>query len=98
MLICGYVFNQIIPSKCRYEVLSTKIEIRLAKAESIPWKSLEFNKETTIAPKAIASSGNFRFIYSFPCCFLFGDFWEIVSFVKITDTIPIIAHTMQTNF
>lgn len=49
------LFGKIIPSRCRYEVLSTKIEIRLAKAESIQWKSLEFNKETTIAPKAIAS-------------------------------------------
>jgi len=73
MLTCGYIFNQIIPSRCRYEVLSTKIEIRLAKAEPIQWKSLEFNKETTIAPKAIAS-GNFRFIYSFHCSFMFGDF------------------------
>ncbi|KEH26376.1 putative SGS domain, HSP20-like chaperone, acetyltransferase A, auxiliary subunit [Medicago truncatula] len=49
------LFGKIVPSRCRYEVLTTKIEIRLAKAESIPWKTLEFNKETTIAPKAIAS-------------------------------------------
>ncbi|MCI16493.1 SGT1, partial [Trifolium medium] len=55
----------IVPSSCRYEVLSTKIEIRLAKAESIHWKSLEFTTETIVAPRAIVSSGNFRLIYSF---------------------------------
>lgn len=59
------IFNQIIPSGCRYEVTSTKIEIRLAKAESVHWKSLEFTRETTVAPRAIDSSGNFRFIYRF---------------------------------
>jgi suppressor of G2 allele of SKP1 len=50
------LFGKIVPSSCRYEVLSTKIEIRLAKAESIHWKSLEFTTETTVAPKAIVSS------------------------------------------
>ncbi|KEH26460.1 hypothetical protein MTR_6g060735 [Medicago truncatula] len=45
--------TKIIPSRCRYEFLSTKIEIRLSKTESIHWKSLEFSKETTIPPKAI---------------------------------------------
>jgi hypothetical protein len=65
ILIFDYIYDQIVPSSCRYEVLSTKIEIRLAKAESIHWKSLEFTTETTVAPKAIVSSGNFRLIYSF---------------------------------
>lgn len=51
----------------------TKIEIRLAKAESIHWKSLEFTTEATVAPKAIASSGNFRFIYNFYHSLLFRD-------------------------
>ncbi|KAL9268160.1 SGT1 homolog B-like protein [Drosera capensis] len=46
------LFGKIIPSKCRYEVLSTKIEIRLAKAELIHWTSLEFVKEN-IVPQRI---------------------------------------------
>ncbi|XP_058779150.1 protein SGT1 homolog [Vicia villosa] len=50
------LFGKIIPSRCRYEVMATKIEIRLAKAESINWKSLEFTTEATVAPRAIASS------------------------------------------
>ncbi|CAI8593711.1 unnamed protein product [Vicia faba] len=50
------LFGKIIPSRCRYEVMSTKIEIRLVKAESIHWKSLEFTTETAVAPRAIASS------------------------------------------
>ncbi|CAK8532589.1 unnamed protein product [Lathyrus sativus] len=51
------LFGKIIPSGCRYEVIMcTKIEIRLAKAESIHWMSLEFTRETTVAPRAIASS------------------------------------------
>ncbi|AES75872.2 SGT1, putative [Medicago truncatula] len=49
-----FYFSIIIPSRCRYEFLSTKIEICLSKTEYIHWKSLEFNKETTIPPKAIA--------------------------------------------
>ncbi|KAK4745500.1 hypothetical protein SAY87_011812 [Trapa incisa] len=43
------LFGKIIPNKCRYTVLSTKIEIRLVKAEPIHWASLEFRKENTVA-------------------------------------------------
>ncbi|KAE8077777.1 hypothetical protein FH972_016307 [Carpinus fangiana] len=49
------LFGKIIPSKCRYDVLSTKVEIHLAKAESIFWKSLEFSKENTVPQKVNAS-------------------------------------------
>ncbi|XP_028785469.1 protein SGT1 homolog [Neltuma alba] len=52
------LFGKIIRSKCRYDVLSTKIEIRLAKAEPITWKSLEYTKDITILQKACVSSGN----------------------------------------
>ena len=45
------LFGKIIPSKCRYEVLSTKIEICLAKADHIQWTSLEFNKGSTVAQR-----------------------------------------------
>ncbi|MBA0718923.1 hypothetical protein Golax_006640 [Gossypium laxum] len=42
------LFGKIIPDKCRYDVLSTKIEIRLAKAEPIHWTSLEFSMEVAV--------------------------------------------------
>ena len=50
------VDNQIIPSKCRYEVLSTKIEIRLAKAEEIHWTSLEFSTGNTVPQRVNVST------------------------------------------
>ncbi|KAM1183796.1 hypothetical protein FF1_002059 [Malus domestica] len=40
--------KQIIPEKCRFDVLSTKVEIRLAKAEPIQWASLEFSKDSLV--------------------------------------------------
>ncbi|XP_027360017.1 protein SGT1 homolog A-like isoform X1 [Abrus precatorius] len=40
------LFGKIIPDKCKVEVLSTKIEIRLTKAEAINWTSLEYSKDT----------------------------------------------------
>ena len=49
------VYKQIIPAKCRYDVLSTKVEIRLAKAEPIHWMSLEFNKEIATPHRVVAS-------------------------------------------
>ncbi|MBA0824751.1 hypothetical protein Goarm_021396, partial [Gossypium armourianum] len=36
------------PEKCRHDVLSTKIEIRLAKAEPIHWTCLEFSREVAV--------------------------------------------------
>ncbi|CAL0332001.1 unnamed protein product [Lupinus luteus] len=39
------LFGKIVPDKCRIEVLSTKVEIRLAKAEAINWTSLEYTKD-----------------------------------------------------
>ncbi|KAL0015881.1 hypothetical protein SO802_002950 [Lithocarpus litseifolius] len=45
------LFGKIIPAKCRYEVLSTKVEIRLAKAEIINWPSLEYSKEIAVTQK-----------------------------------------------
>lgn len=48
---------QIVPEKCRYEVLATKVEIRLAKAEIITWASLEYGKGQAILPKPNVSSG-----------------------------------------
>ncbi|PON58223.1 N-terminal acetyltransferase A, auxiliary subunit [Parasponia andersonii] len=50
------LFGKIIPEKCRYLVLSTKVEIHLAKAEVIRWTSLEFSKETAVTQR-VSSSG-----------------------------------------
>ncbi|XP_015941332.1 protein SGT1 homolog B isoform X1 [Arachis duranensis] len=50
------LFGKIVPSRCRYEVLSTKMEIRLAKAEPIHWAALEFRGGATVPQRAIVSS------------------------------------------
>ncbi|KAL7229857.1 hypothetical protein ACSBR2_008416 [Camellia fascicularis] len=50
------LFGKIVPSKCKYEVLSTKIEIQLAKAEAIQWASLAFSKESTTLKPIYPSS------------------------------------------
>ncbi|XP_019086103.1 PREDICTED: protein SGT1 homolog A isoform X2 [Camelina sativa] len=50
------LFGKIIPDKCKYEVLSTKIEIRLAKADIITWPSLEHGKGPVVLPKPNVSS------------------------------------------
>ncbi|KAH7557719.1 hypothetical protein ACOSP7_027575 [Xanthoceras sorbifolium] len=50
------LFGKIIPDKCRYEVMSTKVEIRLAKAEQIQWASLEFSRQSTITQRVNVSS------------------------------------------
>ncbi|KAL8557305.1 hypothetical protein ACS0TY_004658 [Phlomoides rotata] len=52
------LFGKIVPAKCRYIVMSTKIEIRLAKADSTHWKSLEFNKDAAVVQKANVKSEN----------------------------------------
>ncbi|XP_008775116.2 protein SGT1 homolog [Phoenix dactylifera] len=49
------LFAKIIPEKCKYQVLSSKIEIRLFKAEAITWTSLEFGKEKALPQKINAS-------------------------------------------
>ncbi|KAH7538114.1 protein SGT1 homolog [Ziziphus jujuba] len=48
------LFGKIIPAKCRYDVLSTKVEIRLAKAEPIQWTSLEFSKKNAVPQRVTA--------------------------------------------
>ncbi|XP_074570052.1 protein SGT1 homolog isoform X1 [Curcuma longa] len=45
------LFAKIIPEKCSYQVLSTKIEIRLSKSESIAWPSLEYSDKKTVPQK-----------------------------------------------
>lgn len=54
--------KQIVPERCRYEVLSTKIEIRLAKAEPIHWTCLEYNADTSVVQRVNVATGrsNFR--------------------------------------
>ncbi|KAA8533668.1 hypothetical protein F0562_031185 [Nyssa sinensis] len=57
------LFGKIIPAKCKFDVLSTKIEIRLAKAEAIHWTSLEFSKEATVLQRINVPSGSQRPTY-----------------------------------
>ncbi|KAL3650526.1 Cochaperone protein [Castilleja foliolosa] len=57
------LFGKIVPSKCRYEVMSTKIEIRLAKADTLLWTSLEYNTNVAVAPKAYVASGSQKTTY-----------------------------------
>lgn len=45
------LFGKINPEKCRYAVLPSKIEIRLVKAETITWTSLEFSERKAIPQK-----------------------------------------------
>ncbi|KAK1421432.1 hypothetical protein QVD17_23765 [Tagetes erecta] len=54
------LFGKIVPAKCRYEVLSTKVEIRLAKAEPIQWTSLEFGENSLVVQRSNVSTGNQR--------------------------------------
>ncbi|KAL0647142.1 hypothetical protein Bca4012_045433 [Brassica carinata] len=48
--------SQAVPEKCKYEVISTKIEILLAKAEIVTWASLEHDKGPTVLPKPNVST------------------------------------------
>ncbi|GMY30418.1 protein SGT1 homolog A-like [Fagus crenata] len=58
------LFGKIIPEKCRYEVLSTNVEIRLVKAEGINWPSLEYSKEIAVTQKVnVLSVGSERPAY-----------------------------------
>ncbi|XP_023541340.1 protein SGT1 homolog [Cucurbita pepo subsp. pepo] len=55
------LFGKIIREKCKFLVLSTKIEIRLAKAELITWTSLEFKKDNRITQSiSVPASGSQR--------------------------------------
>ncbi|XP_030501871.2 protein SGT1 homolog [Cannabis sativa] len=57
------LFGKIIPEKCRYQVLSTKVEIRLSKADNIHWASLEYSKEAMVPQKINVSSGSHKPVY-----------------------------------
>ncbi|KAJ8536823.1 hypothetical protein K7X08_035224 [Anisodus acutangulus] len=50
------LFSKITPAKCRYEVMSTKIEIHLAKAEPLHWTSLEHTREPVVVQRPNVSS------------------------------------------
>ncbi|CAA6672902.1 unnamed protein product [Spirodela intermedia] len=52
------LFSKIVPDKCRYAVLSSKIEIRLFKADPISWTSLEFRKDNVVPQKINAPSAS----------------------------------------
>lgn len=54
------LFGKIIPANCKYVVLSTKIEIRLAKVEPLNWTSLEYAKDSLVVRNSNVSIGNQR--------------------------------------
>ncbi|CAL4951389.1 unnamed protein product [Urochloa decumbens] len=55
------LFGKIVPDKCRFAVLSTKIEVRLAKAEpGTAWPSLEFTGKPRLAAAAAAPAPGAR--------------------------------------
>lgn len=61
------LFGKIIPQNSRYQVLSTKVEIRLAKADATNWPSLEYNGEITVPQKSIVSLvGSHRPAFAYP--------------------------------
>ncbi|KAL4592517.1 hypothetical protein LXL04_005515 [Taraxacum kok-saghyz] len=47
------LYKKIVPDKCKHQVLKTKIEIRLVKAEVLNWKSLEYPQETGVLHQEI---------------------------------------------
>ncbi|KAJ6369405.1 hypothetical protein OIU76_027776 [Salix suchowensis] len=51
------LFGKIKPDECKYNILSTKVEFRLAKAEpGLHWASLEYNKQTAVVQRIAVSS------------------------------------------
>ncbi|CAL4958051.1 unnamed protein product [Urochloa decumbens] len=51
------LFGKIVPDRCRFAVLSTKIEVRLAKAEpGTAWPSLEFTGKPRLVAAATAAA------------------------------------------
>ncbi|CAO2161008.1 unnamed protein product [Urochloa humidicola] len=51
------LFGKIVPGMCRFAVLSTKIEVRLAKAEpGTAWPSLEFTGKPRLVAAAAAAA------------------------------------------
>ena len=71
--VANYFFivgNQIIPEKCKYLVLSTKVEIRLAKAEQVTWTTLDYSGRPKALPQKISTPGDSFWNYynwSHPC-------------------------------
>nr|CAB3473638.1 unnamed protein product [Digitaria exilis] len=47
--------QMIIPEKCKYLVLSTKVEIRLAKAEQVTWTTLDYSGRPKALPQKIST-------------------------------------------
>lgn len=50
--------QKVLTEKCKYNILSTKVEIRLVKAERLTWKTLEYNESQVMvqAPPIVVKS------------------------------------------
>ncbi|XP_050224266.1 protein SGT1 homolog [Mercurialis annua] len=70
------LFGKIVPEKCRFNVLSTKVEIRLAKADPIHWTSLEFVKDQAVLQRVNVSSANASNRPSYPSSKPKGVDWD----------------------
>jgi len=47
------LFGKIVPAQCSYSILSTKVEIKLAKADGTQWKQLEFDSKPQIVKTVV---------------------------------------------
>ncbi|KAK6935443.1 CS domain [Dillenia turbinata] len=70
------LFGKIVPDKCRYEVLSTKVEIRLAKADETNWTSLEYSRAPPVPQKINKPSGVGSVRPSYPSSKARGTDWD----------------------
>ncbi|KAG0565195.1 hypothetical protein M758_8G166800 [Ceratodon purpureus] len=53
-----HLYSKIVPAQCSYNLLSTKVEIKLTKAERVQWKQLDFDPQpqtikTVAIPKEV---------------------------------------------
>ncbi|KAK6947841.1 Tetratricopeptide repeat, partial [Dillenia turbinata] len=60
----------------RYEVLTTKVEIRLAKADEINWTSLEYSRAPAVPQKIVTPSGVGSVRPSYPSSKARGTDWD----------------------
>ena len=49
---------QIVPAQCSYTPLSTKVEIKLAKADNAQWKQLDFDPKPQIVKTVVVPKGS----------------------------------------
>ncbi|KAK9068953.1 hypothetical protein SSX86_013069 [Deinandra increscens subsp. villosa] len=71
------LFGKIVPAKCRFEVLLTRVEIRLAKAESIHWTSIELGQNFLVDQQSNVSAGHKSLFLSHLGCSRPASDWDM---------------------